>query len=120
MIKPNNGLLKVNTIREAKTLSTSKFTFDKDRMKHTTTVVENCRGLAKLSNISVQQLDTLLQAAYLHDIGYSRDLKVTGFHPYDGYVYLKEKGWNEDVCLLVLHHSEASTLPHPHNLDLHN
>lgn len=49
-------------------------------------------------------------SAYLHDIGYSEQINHTGFHPYDGYVHLKELGIDEDICSLVLHHTGAKLL----------
>lgn len=49
----------------------------------------------------------LLQAAILHDIGYSPELVQTGFHPLDGARYLRSVGVDERVVSLVAHHSCA-------------
>jgi hypothetical protein len=51
--------------------------------------------------------ETLLVAAWLHDIGYSAPLRVTGFHPLDGALYLERSGWPARVAALVAHHSGA-------------
>jgi putative nucleotidyltransferase with HDIG domain len=49
--------------------------------------------------------DVVVAAAWLHDVGYSEDLKDTGFHPIDGARYLRRAGWPQDVVDLVAHHS---------------
>ncbi|WP_270889236.1 HD domain-containing protein [Pedococcus sp. 5OH_020] len=50
--------------------------------------------------------ERLVAAAYLHDIGYSRDLAHTGFHPIDGARFLRSVG-EEDLARLVAHHTNA-------------
>lgn len=50
----------------------------------------------------------LAPAAWLHDIGYSPDLAVTGFHPLDGANFLKSIGADDEVVSLVAYHSGAS------------
>lgn len=65
-------------------------------------------------------------AAWLHDVGYSPELLVTGFHPLDGARFLAEHGWPDKVVGLVAHHTgamqeaverglvgELLALPHP-------
>ncbi|MGY1726404.1 HDIG domain-containing metalloprotein [Geodermatophilus sp. SYSU D01062] len=49
----------------------------------------------------------LLAAAWLHDIGYAPEVRRTGFHPLDGAVYLRDRGWNPVVVGLVAQHSGA-------------
>ncbi|MGY1731527.1 HDIG domain-containing metalloprotein [Geodermatophilus sp. SYSU D01045] len=49
----------------------------------------------------------LLAAAWLHDIGYAPEVRRTGFHPLDGALYLRERGWHPVVVGLVAHHSGA-------------
>jgi hypothetical protein len=51
--------------------------------------------------------DLLVVAAWLHDIGYSQPVQVTGFHPLDGAAYLCRHGWPGRICDLVAHHSGA-------------
>lgn len=64
---------------------------------------------AELLNKAVaeQDRDTLLAAAWLHDIGYSPKLRHTHFHPLDGARYLRAGSWPEQVVNLVAHHSGA-------------
>jgi hypothetical protein len=50
----------------------------------------------------------LVSAAWLHDIGYHRDLAVTHFHPLDGARYLCDRGWPTEVCRLVAWHTNAA------------
>lgn len=50
----------------------------------------------------------LVQAAFLHDVGYSPKIAATGFHPLDGARYLAELPTvDRRVVLLVAHHSFA-------------
>ncbi|MCX2728950.1 HD domain-containing protein [Saccharopolyspora sp. NFXS83] len=51
--------------------------------------------------------DTLVAAAWLHDIGYSEEIGHTRFHPLDGARYLREQHWPERIVNLVAHHSGA-------------
>lgn len=48
--------------------------------------------------------ETLIAAAYLHDIGYAPELAATGFHPLDGGRFVRAQGY-EDLARLVAHHS---------------
>jgi hypothetical protein len=50
-------------------------------------------------------VDTLVAAAWLHDIGYGSPAWESGFHPLDGALYLRREGWPKGVCALVAHHS---------------
>jgi putative nucleotidyltransferase with HDIG domain len=50
--------------------------------------------------------DVLIAAAYLHDIGYSYELRRTGFHPLDGAFHLRDRGLERLACL-VAHHSSS-------------
>jgi putative nucleotidyltransferase with HDIG domain len=54
-----------------------------------------------------QDQDVLVAAAWLHDIGYVRDLAMTGFHPLDGARWLRAQGFDPRVTDLVAHHSCA-------------
>lgn len=51
--------------------------------------------------------DSLLAAAWLHDIGYSPEIGHTLFHPLDGARYLRDAGWPAAIVDLVAHHSGA-------------
>ncbi|MBQ0923038.1 HD domain-containing protein [Saccharopolyspora endophytica] len=54
-----------------------------------------------------QDRDSLVAAAWLHDIGYAPEIGHTKFHPLDGARYLREQGWSEVIVNLVAHHSGA-------------
>lgn len=66
--------------------------------------------------VDPSQHDTLLVAAWLHDIGYSPAVTKTGFHPLDGAVYLDHHGWPGRIAALVAHHSGADFLARAHGL----
>jgi HD domain-containing protein len=51
--------------------------------------------------------DLLVAAAYLHDIGYARQLVKTGFHPLDGGRWVRDNGGDSRLAALVAHHSCA-------------
>ena len=52
----------------------------------------------------------VIAAAWLHDIGYAADLRVTGFHPLDGALFLDDGGWDSEIVRLVAHHSHSRLL----------
>lgn len=49
----------------------------------------------------------IIEAAWLHDIGYSPEVKDTGMHAIDGALYLQERGWPTEIVRLVAHHTGA-------------
>jgi hypothetical protein len=50
----------------------------------------------------------ILNAAWLHDVGYSGPVAATGFHPLDAARWLRDRGWPEEACRLVAWHTAAS------------
>ncbi|MFE6920361.1 HD domain-containing protein [Nocardia sp. NPDC057663] len=56
---------------------------------------------------AVDDPELLVAAAWLHDVGYSPRIAVTGFHPVDGAEFLKEQGAPHRLCALVANHSGA-------------
>ena len=75
------------------------------RWVHTQGVAATARTL---SGILGDDADLVVAAAWLHDIGYSAGLSVTGFHPLDGARYLRDTEHAADLlCRLVAHHSCA-------------
>jgi hypothetical protein len=51
----------------------------------------------------------LVDAAWLHDIGYAPTVASTGFHPLDGALFLRDVvGADLRVCSLVAYHSSAA------------
>ncbi|KAA8884268.1 HD domain-containing protein [Nocardia colli] len=55
----------------------------------------------------VDNADTLVAAAWLHDIGYAPELTRTGFAPVDGAEFLHGEGVSDRQCALVANHSCA-------------
>jgi hypothetical protein len=75
------------------------------RWQHSQGVARRARTLAPILG---DRADLLEAAAWLHDIGYSPALDVTGFHPLDGARYLRDTlRADEEICRLVAHHSCA-------------
>lgn len=50
---------------------------------------------------------TIIDAAWLHDIGYAPEVKDTGMHAIDGANYLRDRRWPGEVVQLVAHHTGA-------------
>lgn len=76
------------------------------RWNHTRGVATRAKSL---SRIMADQSDLLEAAAWLHDIGYSPDVRSTGFHPLDGATYLRDVHAADPIlCRLVAHHSCAA------------
>ena len=62
----------------------------------------------RLAPILADDADLIEAAAWLHDIGYSPGIAVTGFHPLDGARHLRDaERANQLLCRLVAHHSCA-------------
>lgn len=80
-----------------------------ERWQHTKAVAAQAVAVA----VTVPKADqkVLIAAAWLHDIGYTRRLKKTGFHPLDGAIYLRANGWDARIVALVAHHSGARFVP---------
>ncbi len=75
------------------------------RWAHTQRVAAQARSLSPILGADA---DVLEAAAWLHDIGCSRRLVSTGFHPLDGARFLRDvQGVDELVCCLVAHHTCA-------------
>lgn len=75
------------------------------RWAHTQRVAAQARSLSAILGENAGLLEA---AAWLHDIGYSPRLAVTGFHPLDGARYLRDtEGADSLVCCLVAHHTCA-------------
>jgi hypothetical protein len=51
----------------------------------------------------------IVDAAWLHDIGYAQSIVQVGFHPLDGARWLARQGWPVEVCRLVAWHTCAGT-----------
>jgi hypothetical protein len=62
------------------------------------------RWVARL--LEPDDADALVEAAYLHDIGYAPALAKSGLHPLDGARYLRARGAGR-LASLVAHHGAA-------------
>ncbi|MBC6456348.1 HD domain-containing protein [Actinomadura sp. HBU206391] len=75
------------------------------RWAHTQGVAAQARSLAPILGDDAELLEA---SAWLHDIGYSPYLIVSGFHPLDGARHLRDVEHAHDLlCRLVAHHSCA-------------
>src|SRR3954466_774258 len=74
------------------------------RWVHTLGVVHRAKALTTTAPFADRE--TLIAAAYVHDIGYAPELEDTGFHPLDGARWLRSCGQERLACL-VAHHSGA-------------
>ncbi|MGH3440806.1 MAG: HD domain-containing protein [Nitriliruptorales bacterium] len=71
------------------------------RWRHTLGVAHRATEFSHL--LPPSELDVLVSAAYLHDIGYAPELAVTGFHPLDGARYVRALGHERLACLIAFH-----------------
>jgi putative nucleotidyltransferase with HDIG domain len=74
-----------------------------ERWRHTIGVARRAEELAAV----VDDPETLIAAAWLHDIGYAPAIRDTGFHPLDGARHLDQRHWPARLSALVAHHSGA-------------
>jgi hypothetical protein len=95
-------------VRDARTLAHRLLADDPQRLAHVSGAAL-IAGMAA-NALKVDQPDSVIAAAWLHDIGYVPRLARTGFHPLDGAIYLAREGWPDRVVLLVAHHSQAAVL----------
>ena len=60
-----------------------------------------------VARIDPLEADSLIAAAWLHDVGYAPSLRTTGFHPVDGAVFVRAEGFPAVVVSLVAYHTGA-------------
>jgi hypothetical protein len=75
------------------------------RWRHTRAVA--ARAAEGAAAVAPEQVNLLLAAAWLHDVGYAPALVQTGFHPVDGALHLQRSLWPPALVGLVAHHSGA-------------
>ncbi|MCP2165574.1 HD domain-containing protein [Goodfellowiella coeruleoviolacea] len=75
------------------------------RWTHVRAVAARATDLAPA--VAPDDRDTLIAAAWLHDIGYSPEIGHTRFHPLDGGRHLRANDWPATIVNLVAHHSGA-------------
>ncbi|HEY2792519.1 MAG TPA: HD domain-containing protein [Micromonosporaceae bacterium] len=79
---------------------------DETRWRHTIGVAQRAEEIA--ATVAPEDRHTLVEAAWLHDVGYAASLVETGFHSIDGAAYLERAGWPMRIAALVAHHSGAA------------
>jgi hypothetical protein len=92
---------------DAKALATTLLAEVGTRLAHSATVARQAERVS--GHLYSPWAGVLVDAAWLHDIGYSPSLVVCGFHPLDGARWLREHGWRTEVCRLVANHTRAVT-----------
>lgn len=100
-------LLEVNTIQAAKDYISQDGFYTTDYMLYTVAVARKCKSFGRIIGLSEEEIDLLLMAAYLHNAGRFIEEKKSRIHQHNAYITLKNLGWNEDVCLLILHHLDG-------------
>lgn len=77
------------------------------RFHHILGVVRNMESLLTKINISRRWKPLLLQACYLHDIGYSPELNQYNYHQLDGAIFAAKQGYPKYIIATILFHSCA-------------
>ncbi|WP_068277781.1 HD domain-containing protein [Aldersonia kunmingensis] len=72
-------------------------------LRHLCGVAAHATALAP--TVAPDERESLIAAAWLHDIGKVPALRDTGMHSIDGARYLRREGWPPHVCDLVAYHS---------------
>lgn len=93
-------------VREARDLAQILLTSMPQRWRHTIRVAQRAEAVSVTLGTS-GEADTLVSAAWLHDIGYASSVHATGFHPLDAAHYLEAHDWPLELAGLVAHHSGA-------------
>ena len=75
------------------------------RLPHTRRVAEQASMVRNV--LDDRWSHVIVDAAWLHAIGYSPALSSTGLHPLDGARWLRAEGFSEDTCSLVAWHTGA-------------
>jgi hypothetical protein len=83
-----------------------------ERLASLTTRLAHVRGVAiaaerATSLVNSEEAETLVAAAWLHDVGYAPSVRSTGFHPVDGALFVHALGFPEMVVSLVAYHTGA-------------
>lgn len=86
-----------------------------ERLAHSAAVAARARLLT--AAVAPEVAPFLVAAAWLHDIGYTAEVRETGFHPVDGARYLRHAGWPKAMYDLVAHHSGSRFVATARGLD---
>jgi putative nucleotidyltransferase with HDIG domain len=96
-------------IRDARDLALTLLESNPERWRHTAGVAHRAAATAVILT-EPGDVETLIAAAWLHDIGYAAPVRDTEFHPLDGARYLDRLGWPPRLVALVAHHSDARSV----------
>ncbi len=77
------------------------------RLAHMRRAAHMAERIARQCRLEAPEHEKLVTAALFHDVGYSEELKRTGFHPLDGAVFLAHYGADNEVIESVLWHSST-------------
>ena len=100
------GRVNASQVNSARVLAEALLKSLPERLAHVQAVAKEAVRLQ--SYFDAHAGDSLVAAAWLHDIGYSPVVNVTGFHPADGAAYVREAGFDELVVSMVAYHSGAA------------
>lgn len=75
------------------------------RLTHVRGVAVAAEGL--VARLDLAESSSVVAAAWLHDVGYAPSVRVTGFHPVDGAVFVRAEGFPAVVVSLVAYHTGA-------------
>ena len=96
-------------VREARDLAQILLAGLPQRWRHTVRVAQRADTIS-ITLATDDEADTLVSAAWLHDIGYASSVHATGFHPLDAARYLHAHDWPIELAGLVAHHSGADCI----------
>lgn len=75
-----------------------------DRLLH----VHQVGATARRVTVALGLPWSVVEAAWLHDVGYASGVALSQFHPLDGARWLQGRGWDAGVVGLVAYHSGAA------------
>lgn len=94
-------------IARARALSKGKLTSLSRRWNHVQGVARTATEVAPV--VAPAEAESIIAAAWLHDVGYGPDIALTGFHPLDGARFAQASGMPALVVALIAHHTGAET-----------
>ena len=81
--------------------------------KHCYAAADSMRHFAPLSG-AAEDVDLWEAVGLLHDMDYQRHPNLehspTEGHPFIGVAWLREQGWNEEICRAILSHADYTTV----------
>jgi putative nucleotidyltransferase with HDIG domain len=88
--------------------------------KHCYAVADSMKYFAPLSG-AAEDVDLWEAVGLLHDMDYEKhpnlERSATDGHPFVGIQWLRDKGWNEEVCRAILSHADYSGVAPETNLE---